>query len=211
MPPWVRTLLLRSGAAVTPLWLDPLAWWLAFSPTRAVSVTGLYLASLELVYTFVLLPALVAFFVCPFCLLFRKYRAGALSWLLCAVVFAAAFFGGLGWRMNIQYTNLIRVTERGEPLIDAIRTYQAEQGRPPAVLDELVPKYIDRVPETGIGAWPEFRYWVGHPERHHGNEWVLVATPPNLPMGFDSLYYHPRQNYSDAGYGPIGTWGYFHD
>ncbi len=211
MTPWVRTLLARLALAVTPLWLDPLAWWLAFSPIRAVSTVGLCLTVVELISVIVLLAALGACVVCPVGLFFRKYRAGALSWLLCAVTFTAAFVGGLSWRVHIRATNLVRVIERGQPLVDAISAYQTEHGRPPATLDELVPRYIDRLPETGIGMWPEFGYWVGRPGQNHGNEWVLVVTPPNVPMGFDSMYYYPRQNYSDAGYDPIGNWGYFHD
>lgn len=214
MTPWGRTLLSRLALAVTPLWLDPLAWWLAFSSVPAVSHAGLVLAYLELTYALVLLAALAAFVVCPVCLLFRKYRPNALSWLLCAVVFTAAFLGGMTWRNDICRANLLRVTERGQPLVDAITVYQAEHGRPPAALDELVPEYIDRIPETGIGAHPEFGYRVGEPEQHDGNEWVLVVTPPCV-AGFDSFLYFPKQNYPTRGYGgglePVGTWAWVHE
>lgn len=208
MTPWVRTLLSRLALAVTPLWLDPLAWFLAFSPIRSVSYVGQLLTSLELVYAFVLFAALVGFVVCPIRLLFRKYRSGAVSWLLCAVVFCVAFIGGLGWGMHIRVTNVERVIERSQSLVDAITAFQAEHGHPPATLDELVPKYIDRIPKTGIGAWPNFAYRVENPERCHGNEWMLTFTPPNLPMGFRSYTYLPRRNYTDAGYGSVGDWGY---
>jgi hypothetical protein len=211
MSPWMRTLLSRSALAITPLWLDPLAWWLAFSSVPAASHAGSFLIQFELAYGLLLLATLGALVVCPVGLFFRRHRANAMSWLLCAGVFTAAFIGGLEWRFNICQTNLLRVTERGQPLVDAITAYRAEHGRPPAKLDELVPKYLDRIPETGIGKWPEFGYWVGEPDRHFGNEWVLVVTPPNLVMGFDSFYYFPRQNYGEYGFGPIGNWGYFRD
>jgi hypothetical protein len=204
---WVRTLLSRLALAITPLWLDPLAWWLAFSPVPAVSYLGMLLASLELLYAFVFLAALVAFVVCPIRLLFRKYRPGALSWLLCAVVFVPAFGVGLGLRAGICSSNVDRVIERGQPLADAITAYHAEHGHPPVTLDELVPKYIDRIPETGIGSLPNFSYWVVNPEEWHGNKWVLMFTPPNLPLGFRRYCYLPRRNYTEAGYGSLGDWG----
>lgn len=211
MTPWVRTLLSRLALAITPLWLDPLAWWLAFSPVRALSFVGMLLASLELLSFFVFLVALAALVVCPIRLLFRKYRPGAIPWMLCAVVFVVAFGCGMRWRGDIYSSNVDRVIERGQPLAEAITAYHAEHGRPPATLDELVPKYIDRIPETGIGAHSHFVYWVVNPEEWHGNDWTLAFTPPNLPLGFRRYWYLPRRNYTDAGYGSLGDWGYSGD
>ena len=205
MKPWAQ-ILSRSAQAGTPLWLDPLAWSLAFSSVPAASYVGNILIQLELVYVCILLGALgsVAF-------LLRRSREFVFSWLLYTSVFAVAFIGGLRWRFEICQTNLVRVTGRAQPLVDAITAFQADHGRPPAALDDLVPKYIDRIPKTGIGMYPEFRYWTGRANQHHGNEWVLSASPPCVVFGFDSFYYYPRQNYAEAGFGEIGNWGYHRD
>lgn len=211
MTPWLRNLSLKLTLAATPLWLDPLAWWLAFSPNQTASYIGLTLASLELIFCLVLLAALVAFVACPICLFFRSTRSKALMGVLCAVVFTASFIGGLYWRIDVQKANLVHVTERGQPLINAIVAYEADHGHAPAALEELVPKYIDHIPETGIGAFPHFWYHLGKPQHRHGNERILVVTPPSVVMGFDAFIYYPRQNYADAGYEPIENWGYFHD
>jgi hypothetical protein len=204
-------LLGRLALAVTPLWLGPLAWRLACSSGPLPSRVGLILANLELLYVPVLLAALAALVVCTFGLLVREYREGALTWLLCSAVFVGSFIGGMKLGRHIRNDQLFETMERAQPLIDAISAYQADHSRPPATLDELVPKYLDRIPETGIGAWPAFRYFANHPDRHHGNPWVLIVIPPNLIMGFDSFAYVPRRNYSEAGYTPMGTWGYFYD
>jgi len=88
-----------------------------------------------------------------------------------------------------------RVAERGQPIVDAIKAYEKERP-PPSSLDELVPDYLDSVPTTAIGAWPEFYYRTRNPNRHEGNEWDLSAIVPGNP-GFglapgDLMYYHDR-------------------
>jgi len=211
MTPYGQLLLGRLALAVTPLWLGPLAWSLAFSSLPIPSHVGLLLANLELLCVLVMLPALASLVVCPFGLLVRRYRTGAFSWLCCSAAFVGSCIGGIKLGAHIRNEQLLDVTERARPLIDAISAYQADHGRPPATLDELVPKYLDRIPETGIGARPTFHYVTNHPGPLHGNPWVLGATPPTPIMGFDSFHYFPRQNYSEAGYVPMGDWGYFHD
>lgn len=209
MAPRKRTLLL--ALAVTPLWLNPLAWWLAFSPVPVVSHAGTWLVQFEFVFLLGLLPAFGLLVVCSIGLFSRHYRSGALAWLACAVVFAGAYFGGIAWRTDICRTNLHRMTERAQPLVDAITAYHAEHGRAPAALTDLVPQYLDRVPETGVGAYPDFDYWPGRAQQFRGNEWVLIASPPFVLFGAGSFYYYPRQNYAESGFRPVGNWGYHGD
>ena len=75
---------------------------------------------------------------------------------------------------------------------------------------------LAEVPTTGIGAFPEFLYETGDSAgRYRGNPWVLIVTPPNHPIGFDTLMYFPRQDYPARGYGGsverVGAWGYVHE
>jgi hypothetical protein len=214
MTPRRRKFLSRVALAVTPLWLDPLAWWLAYSSNGVVSLLGNCLAYFELVCVFILLAAIVAVPLCLGGLFFRRHRFPAHLWLVYCVVFTGSFLGGIYLRSEVCNARLHQVIERGQPLIDAIQAYDAKNGQPPPSLNELVPEYIGEIPGTGIGMWPEFHYSTGAPNAFDGNAWVLSVTPPCVG-GFDQFFYFPRQNYPDKGYGGgierIGTWGYVHE
>ena len=56
-----------------------------------------------------------------------------------------------------------RIARRLDPLIDAIREYDAYHGRPPESLDELVPAFLASVPGTGRSEYPEIEYEVFSP------------------------------------------------
>lgn len=197
-----------------PLGLFPLAWALAFSSYGWVSRIGQVLIWTELVAVLILLPAFAVLVFGPIGFLFRKHRRQAAGYMVVAAVFIFSFFGGFRWRMEVWRNNITWVAERGQPLVDAITAFNADHGRPPQSLVELVPGYIDRIPDTGIGMWPEFRYISGQPNGYSGNDWVLLVTPP-CNGGFDMLMYFPRQNYPREGYGGgierIGSWGYVHE
>ena len=54
-----------------------------------------------------------------------------------------------------------RVVNDVASLPQAIRRHADTEGRPPASLDELVPRYLPALPATGLGAYPDFEYRVG--------------------------------------------------
>jgi hypothetical protein len=49
--------------------------------------------------------------------------------------------------------------KRAEPLLAAIRKYESEHGHPPESVSELLPKYVQRVPGTGLPDYPKFEYY----------------------------------------------------
>lgn len=200
--------------ATAPVWLFPVGWWLAYSPVRPVSSLGHVLIYSELFGVLGLLLAAGVFVTRPVMLAIRRHRRTAARQLLVAAVFTASFFGGLKLRMVVWRAEVAAVADRGQPLVDAITAFTADDGRPPRSLGELVPGHIAAIPPTGIGRWPEFRYVVGKPADYDGNEWVLVVTPP-CNTSFDQFFYFPRQNYPTHGYGGgierVGTWGYVHE
>ena len=197
--------------AMSPLWLFPLAWTLAFSPSEIISTTGHVLIFAEVLS----MMALMVLFPTSLVLLFiRSHRRDAIRCLLLLLVLAAALYGGLRLRIDIWKDHIAAVGDRGRPLIEAIRAYEQKNGRPPKSLDELVPDYVEAIPTTGIGAHPDFQYVVGQPDGYEGNPWVLTVTPP-CAAGFDVFLYFPRQNYPDRGYSGalerIGDWAYVHE
>ncbi len=196
---------------ISPLWLFPLAWTFAFSPSEIISAIGHVLIFAELLS----LVALMVLFPTSIVLLFiRSQRRDAIRCLLLLLVLAAASYGGLRFRIDIWKDNIAAVGDRGRPLVEAIRAYEQKNGQPPRSLHELVPDHLGAIPTTGIGARPDFQYIVGQPDSYDDNPWVLSVTPPCV-AGFDVFLYFPRQNYPDRGYGGalerIGDWAYVHE
>jgi hypothetical protein len=160
---------------------------------------------------FVLFASLVILINSPFLLLFRRFRRYAVLSLVFTVIFIPCELLGIDWGSYGREERIERVTERGQPIVDAIKAYENKNGHPPASLDELVPDYLDTVPTTGIGAWPKFYYHTGHPDRSEGNEWdlsALVPGNPGLGLGLGNLIYYPLQNYPDS-FIPVNGWGYW--
>lgn len=52
------------------------------------------------------------------------------------------------------------LAESSQPLVDAIARYHRHQDFPPSSLTALVPEYLDEIPGTGMGPYPEYRYLV---------------------------------------------------
>ena len=51
-----------------------------------------------------------------------------------------------------------RVAERAGPLVQAIKAYEQDEGAPPQALQDLVPRYMARIPHTGHRTYPQFDY-----------------------------------------------------
>ncbi len=158
---------------------------------------------------FVLVVSLVRVF-------FKRTRKTAVLGCLCAVAFLIGFTmsGGSSWK--IEREAYVEVAKRSRPLIDAIKAYEKEFGRPPGSLDQLVPRFISKMPDTGIGAVQHFEYLTGeNARRYDGNPWVLRIDPPQAGIGWDQFFYFPLQNYPERGYGGslerIGDWAYVHE
>ncbi|HBN10055.1 MAG TPA: hypothetical protein DD435_15920 [Cyanobacteria bacterium UBA8530] len=67
-------------------------------------------------------------------------------------------FVGIQYYWPVRYWGLERASHRADPLISALERFTKEQGRPPAKLSELLPRYIREIPTTGLPAYPTFKY-----------------------------------------------------
>ncbi|MBX7166717.1 MAG: hypothetical protein K1X74_10260 [Pirellulales bacterium] len=108
-------------------------------------------------------------------------------------------------------------SRRSQELVTAISTYERVNGRPPAALAELVPKYLPSIPWTGMSRYPDYEYRCDSstPKEYGGNPWVLLVETTVGFMNFDQMLYFPKQNYPEYGYGGslerIGNWAYVHE
>jgi len=89
---------------------------------------------------------------------FRRVRLGAAQvavfsviLLLIVIIIIYASSGARDWAFA-------RLAERSEPLIAAIKAYEATHGKPPESLDDLVPAQLTEVPGTGMPAYPNYQY-----------------------------------------------------
>lgn len=168
---------------------------------------------------FLLLPVVVlwfAFVIGPILFLRRHHRALAARSLLAAVVLAAATVGGLRFGTSIRKAAFESLAERSAPLVQAVRSYEARHGAPPADLNALVPEFLPSIPGTGMAAYPQYEYRVGRDAASFdGNPWVLVVFTPSGGINFDQFLYFPLQNYPRIGYGGglerIADWAYVHE
>ena len=73
---------------------------------------------------------------------------------------------------HIRMYEFERVSDRSQPLIEAIEAYVDENGVAPSSLDELVPRYLAAVPSTGMAAYPAYDLF------HHasGDDWALQIS-----------------------------------
>jgi hypothetical protein len=96
----------------------------------------------------------------------------------------------------------------------AVRAFAQREGRPPASLQELVPRDLAAVPATGFGAYSEIEVW---PEGRvpEGDTWGLAIPMSQGILNWDLLLYFPSGRYPPIGYGGrlerFGEWAYVHE
>lgn len=153
-------------------------------------------------------------------LLNRKQRLVAGILFVCAIMPWATFSASelqpapsIEGFYNAEY---IRLTERGASIIDALKAYHKDHSAYPNTLDELVPKYLSKVPLAGIRVCPEFTYIhpgnaeiIKQPYRRMNSPNSEVATYDlsvslhKLRSHFASdmfyyLYYRPEEEYPSS-------------
>ena len=200
------------GLAACQLLLMPLGEWLSWRES-VVHHVGL-LVGFALLYLFVgfaiALPASLIGLLLP------RQRRKALWLLLCSLVAAASFVPSINLSERIKRRALQGVMARAEPLIAAIRKFEAEHGKPPPEIAALVPGHLAALPTPGIGTAPHFTYLLTSARTDMGdNPWMLEVRPPVAGIGFDVFIYLPNQNYPKHGWGGVlermGTWAYVHE
>ncbi|MGI8908617.1 MAG: hypothetical protein ACR2IE_19250 [Candidatus Sumerlaeaceae bacterium] len=107
-----------------------------------------------------------------------------------------------------------KVAANAEPLIQAIQQYERDKGRPPGLVEQLMPKYIVRIPGTGDRHHPDITYNYWPHTDDYGNSWTLYVSAGSF-TNFDAFIYHPSGVYppDDGGnwYERIGKWAYYHE
>lgn len=143
-----------------------------------------------------------------------------------------ALLGGLAFfllsahpAVALRWHLLRQIPARARPLTAALEQFRRDNGHYPGSLARLTPRYLDRVPGTGVLLSPEFGYTRADPNDSHGRgSWLaklnagydLSVHCPAYLISFDSLHYWPSQQYPERIPGgrvtrKIDGWVYVHD
>ena len=171
---------------------------------------------LETPFLLGLLVAFLAAIILPFVALRRDVRTIALRYWAAAATFVLACVTAIITGEKIRHWSFERLATRSASLVSAIKAYETKHGRPPESLETLVPDFFEKIPRTGMMAYPNYKYYNGkEAQRFDGNPWVLVVLTPGGGINFDQFMYFPLQNYPARGYGGslqrIGDWAYVHE
>jgi hypothetical protein len=159
-----------------------------------------------------ILIALVALPAAMFASAFRalplaRVRATALSWTLLGLAAGGVIAELAG--VPIRMAAFSRAVARAQPILDGIREFERENGRPPARLELLVPRYLERLPSR----LPPLEIRITH--RYSPNRWILESSASTGFLNWDALLYLPHGNYDDFAWGGwierLGPWGYLHE
>lgn len=157
---------------------------------------------------FLILPGSIVF------LLFSKSRALGMRLLLLSVIYLATGTALGKAADTIRTTSFHGLAARSMSLVEAVKAFEKAEGHPPKALDDLVPKYLDSVPSTGLAAYPHYEIHMGNESSMwEDNPWVL-CVPVGRGLNFDLFLYFPNQNYPSGEYSPFerfGDWGYLHE
>lgn len=187
---------------------EPFLIWLAVSPIGSKPMLVFAeLLQLSFIIAILAIPTILAVSLIP-----DIRKTCFLAFCLCLFyIFTTGYRVSLG--DHIRKRGFSKVSVRLKPLIAAIDQYTIDSGAPPKTLENLVPKYINRLPDIGIGAYPEYKYYTqrNDPDGFHGNQWMIIIDAHFFPFDFDDLRYYPKKNYDEIEHAIItlmGDWAF---
>ena len=129
-----------------------------------------------LVFTGLLIPVVAAYVVLwglPQALAAWRRPAARKAWLI-----RSAAYGCAGVAMfSIVMANRALVVQGAHEIVAAVEQFQMKEGRYPKALEDIVPRYLPRVPQGNIIPWVmPYRYW------QDGAASYFSYTPPPWPV-----------------------------
>ena len=142
-------------------------------------------------------------------------RRAALKLILGCVIYLIVSLPSIGLAEDIRHSGFVQLVQRSRPLVDAIKQFETKYGKPPENLQQLVPEFLPEVPQTGIGALPNYEYENSIDQRFFkGNQWLLRVEAPYGARPVSFLVYFPNHNYSRvysiSRIKEIEDWAYIH-
>lgn len=209
-----QILLWCGGALLSSLFLNGLD---IYANYQAVSKNG----SQDMLWfeMFLILPLFAIIVSTPISvigLIFKKTRKVCFIIILCGIIYFGTAFVCFRLGEKVRMAAFHELAKRSGTLVQAIKTYESKYGSPPASLENLVPEFLPSIPQTGMGAYPEYEYKVGEEAQDFAKDaWCLVVYTPLAGFNWDIFIYFPSQNYPEQGYGGVSEkvedWAYVHE
>jgi len=149
----------------------------------------------------------------------RSISAGALA-LALALACASVAVVPASWHISwwVRRASVRNIAEHAAPIVIGIDLFAKEQGRPPLVLEEMIPDYLDEVPNTGLRGCPDFAYEVlddSVSDTAEAGGWELRVLCPAGMLNWDTYLYWPSGAYPERAHGGwverIDSWAYVHE
>ena len=165
-----------------------------------------------------IIPMLIALCLFPLSflgILFKRARKISLLILISGIIYVLVGFTCFYIGGRVYMYGFKKIAIHSRPLITAINSYDLKYGHPPEKLQDLVPEFLNKVPTTGIGENPEYKYRVLSRDSSVIDRWRLDVTTPFRGIGWDEFYYYPSHNYpnidSSGRYEKVEDWVYYHE
>lgn len=134
---------------------------------------------------------------------------------------ACVWFMGL-WILSgdsafrLRHRAFVKTSLVGDQIARALAQYRSDRGEYPEILDQLVPGYLERVPYTGLIAYPEFSYLKDRNDlQSRPDTYELRIDCTSGPLNFDRFIYWPSEIcpdlIQDKHAERIRAWVYIHE
>lgn len=175
--------------------------------------------SLQTVSIFLIFIPLLNLFIITIASVFcisKRTRARALFIITLNIFIFLGSITGMQLGEQIRRYEFAQLAERSTPLTTAIKSFIQTENRLPKTLEELVPNYLSAIPQTGMGAYPEYDYvQAKNLSEYAKNNWILIVHCPRGLVNWDVFIYYPNSNYPKYDFGgfikPIGDWAYVYE
>tara|TARA_Y100001933_G_C18735055_1_gene453335 strand:- start:184 stop:657 length:474 start_codon:yes stop_codon:yes gene_type:complete len=138
--------------------VPPIATWSSLQPDGDGGGDILsMIAWIFCVYIFIFC-AFVFVFAFPFSFKSIAAQKICILMLLTICLLPVSFWisGSISW--SVQLAEFEKFVVRSQPLITAIKSFSRDEKQPPISLEQLVPKYIDRIPKVGLSKRTKFDF-----------------------------------------------------
>lgn len=138
------------------------------------------------------------------------------SHALACICFAGLWILSLRRAISLRRQAFVRASHAGDRIVRALAQYRNDKGEYPNSLEELVPAYVERVPYTGLIAYPTLDYAKDRNDNQAvAGSYDLRIWCSTLPVNFDRFLYWPSETYpdriQDKPVERIRQWAYVHE
>ena len=113
----------------------------------------------------------------------------------------------------IKKYSLLSASQAGDKIIQALDAYKAEHKEYPQSLGQVIPRYLSKMPSTGMCRYPRFVYAKDPPssEGDHRGYQLSIEAERGVFVPERALFYYPSQQYPESmNLKEINDWRYIH-